>query len=289
MSKDPAFLFYSTDFYEGTRMMLPEERACYIDLMIYQHQNGGYIPNDLKRVKMYCSGVDEATLQATLQAKFKLCDKGWYNKKLKNVIEERENFSKKQSVNGIVGQFWKRANKELTKTEVKKLKSLTSQTCSNNEDFNTNWLNKIKTPKAMLEAMLKHLENEDEDEIKDINRNKDEVKKEKTKTLNFPFNNSSFLNSWELWKDFKRSEFGFKYKSTISEQAALKKIAELANYNHQEAISIINQSIENGWKGFFKLNTPNGKSTHNDTDKELTINRQTAATIDSNSRGWEVE
>ena len=36
--KDPAFLFYSKDFYEGTRTMLPEERACYIDLMIYQHQ-----------------------------------------------------------------------------------------------------------------------------------------------------------------------------------------------------------------------------------------------------------
>jgi len=34
--KDPAFLFYSKDFYEGTRTMLPEERACYIDLMIYQ-------------------------------------------------------------------------------------------------------------------------------------------------------------------------------------------------------------------------------------------------------------
>ena len=31
--KDPAFLFYSKDFYEGTRTMLPEERACYIDLM----------------------------------------------------------------------------------------------------------------------------------------------------------------------------------------------------------------------------------------------------------------
>ena len=50
MSKDPAFLLYSKDFYEGTRMMLPEERACYVDLMIYQHQNGGFIPNDVRRI-----------------------------------------------------------------------------------------------------------------------------------------------------------------------------------------------------------------------------------------------
>ena len=74
--KDPAFLFYSKDFYEGTRMMLPEERACYMDLLVYQHQNGS-IPTDLKRVLMYCNGVDLATLEATLEAKFELVDEGW--------------------------------------------------------------------------------------------------------------------------------------------------------------------------------------------------------------------
>lgn len=71
MAKDPAFLFYSKDFYEGTRMMLPEERACFIDLMIYQHQNG-FIPDDKRRLMMYCSGIDEATLEATLEAKEQL-------------------------------------------------------------------------------------------------------------------------------------------------------------------------------------------------------------------------
>lgn len=79
MAKDPAFLFYSRDFYEGTRTMLPEERACYMDLMIYQHQHGK-IPAYLKRVLMYCSGVDEATLKATLVAKFKQDKEGWTDK-----------------------------------------------------------------------------------------------------------------------------------------------------------------------------------------------------------------
>ncbi len=120
--KDPAFLFYSKEFYEGTRMMLPEERACYVDLMIYQHQNGGFIPDNIKRLMMYCSGVDEATLKATLEAKFKRCDKGWYNQKLSDVISERKAYSEKQSHNGIIGQFWKHAKKELKKKDFDHLK-----------------------------------------------------------------------------------------------------------------------------------------------------------------------
>lgn len=259
MSKDPAFLFYSKDFYEGTRMMLPEERACYVDLMIYQHQNGGFIPNDVRRLKMYCSGIDEATLEATLKAKFKLRDKGWYNERLKKVVEERENFSKKQSINGVVGQFWKRANKDLNKNELKKLKSLTSQICSNNKDLNDNWLTKITDPKAMLKAMLEHLVNEDVIENKDKEENKKEVIGEKTKIV-FPFDTETFKVQWQLWKTFKQKEFKFNYKSEISEQAALKKLSELSKLDEKTAIAIIHQSIENSWKGLFELKqSSNGK------------------------------
>lgn len=114
--KDPAFLFYSKDFYEGTRMMLPEERACYIDLLIYQHQHGS-IPNDVKRMALYCSGIDEATLKATLEAKFKLTDNGWLNDRLYNEVLGREKFKSNQSDNGKVGQFWKKAKQILKQKE----------------------------------------------------------------------------------------------------------------------------------------------------------------------------
>ena len=124
--KDPAFLFYSKDFYEGTRMMLPAERACYVDLLIYQHQNGA-IPNDPKRVLMYCSGVDEATLIATLEAKFKLTSEGWINERLETAILQRESFKNERSSTGKVGQFWKKAYKILAKTEIKILKSKLSK------------------------------------------------------------------------------------------------------------------------------------------------------------------
>lgn len=92
MAKDPAFLFYSTDFYEGTRTMLPEERACLIDLLIYQHQHGE-IPDDPKRLTMYCSGCSEETIKIVLNSKFKQTLNGtlngWSNEKLSNLVGER--------------------------------------------------------------------------------------------------------------------------------------------------------------------------------------------------------
>ena len=178
MGKDPAFLFYAKDYYEGPRMMLPEERACFIDLLIYQHQHG-FIPKDLKRMSMYCVGVSEATLQATLEAKFKLCDKGWYNQKQAEVINERKSFSNKQSINGKVGQFWKKAKAILNKKEYTKLReSLISK--SNDSLFRI--IENKNINKAMLIAMLKHLEDEDVN----VNVNEDENKVEGVDLI-FPF------------------------------------------------------------------------------------------------------
>ena len=40
MSKDPAFLFYSSDFMTGTFMMTDKQVGQYIRLMCLQHQHG---------------------------------------------------------------------------------------------------------------------------------------------------------------------------------------------------------------------------------------------------------
>lgn len=173
MAKDPAFLFYSKDFYEGTRMMLPEERACYIDLLIYQHQNG-FIPDDLKRVVMYCGGIDKATLEATLKAKFKLCLSGWYNEKLDLIINERKEFSSKQSLNGKIGQFFKKAKGELNGKEYIKVFDFLKK--SDNEEklkiINEYEKGNEGSLQAMLKAMLKHIAdvNAIEDENKDLTK-----------------------------------------------------------------------------------------------------------------------
>lgn len=210
MKKDPAFLFYSRDFYEGTRTMLPEERACYIDLLIYQHQNG-IIPNDFKRMAMYCSGVNEAMLEATLKAKFKLCDKGWVNEKLSDVILERENFSNKQSINGVVGQFWKKAGAILDKKTLSKLReALSSMTIKDiYNDIHTKEINKAML-EAMLEAKLKHLANANANEDVIVN-NKESVFKEKIFSFESEYSKELLLKFFNYWSE-KDSKGKMKYE-----------------------------------------------------------------------------
>lgn len=66
---------------------------------------------------------------------------------------------------------------------------------------------------------------------------------------------------WLKWKEFKKVEFNFNYKSEISEQAAKTELINLSENNEKIAIQIIQQSIANGWKGFFKLkNNGNGNN-----------------------------
>jgi len=91
------------------------------------------------------------------------------------------------------------------------------------------------------------------------------VKKENSKPKQeviFPFNSDKFLKFWDLWKDYKKNEHNFKYKTVTSEQAALKKLMGLCGENEEKAILIIEESISNGWKGFFKMNE-NGNGNNN--------------------------
>jgi len=217
--KDPAFLFYSKDFYEGTRMMLPEERACYIDLLIYQHQNGN-IPIDLKRVQLYCSGINEATLKATLEAKFILNNDGYYNERLKNEILGREKFKNNQSENGKVGQFWKKAKQILKVKDFNKLLQLRE-----NKDFILTFISENEINIDTLQGLLKHClnnkvnvsanENENENEI--VKENEPQIKIEKAEILT-KFD-QDFELLIEIFNDVRHTDF----KSTGTAAEGLKK------------------------------------------------------------------
>lgn len=71
--------------------------------------------------------------------------------------------------------------------------------------------------------------------------------------IDLPFNTIEFAEAWTDWLEYKQDEFKFKYKSKHSLKAALKKLNRLANGNEETAIAIIEESMANGWKGFFKL------------------------------------
>ena len=84
-------------------------------------------------------------------------------------------------------------------------------------------------------------------------KEKDNIIKEKKEVV-FPFDSENFKTQWSVWKDYKRKEFGFKFKSIGSEQANLTQLSNLAK-DEKEAVAIIHQSMASGWKGFFNLKT----------------------------------
>lgn len=240
MSKDPAFLFYSKDFYEATRTMLPKERACYIDLLIYQHQNE-YIPNEIERISMYCSGIDEATLQATLQAKFKLCDKGWYNERLFEVIEQRKTFGEKQSDNGLIGQFFKKAKSSLPSKDYSKLKDFIYNVFTKEKLINELKIN--NNHEAMLQAMLKHLVNVN------VIVNEDVIINSSLKEKEFNFKNSllEFVNDEQVVNDYMEVR---KKKKGANTETAFNLLMDKINESNMTPIDCIKKCIERNWLSF---------------------------------------
>jgi len=62
------------------------------------------------------------------------------------------------------------------------------------------------------------------------------------------------LEAWELWKSFRKEEFRTSYKK-LGEAAAISKLLRISNNDKEVQAKIIQQSIENGWKGLFELKT----------------------------------
>ena len=62
------------------------------------------------------------------------------------------------------------------------------------------------------------------------------------------------IDAWNLWKEFRKEQFRTTYKP-LGESAAISKLIRISNNNKENQAKIIQQSIENGWKGLFELKT----------------------------------
>lgn len=91
MAKDPAFLFYSKDWLEGTAEMTSEEKGVYIDLLAHQHQKGSLPPEIKKLAKL--SGISEPEFEkiwTEVSTKFIPNGSGrLVNRKLNGIVTER--------------------------------------------------------------------------------------------------------------------------------------------------------------------------------------------------------
>ena len=90
----------------------------------------------------------------------------------------------------------------------------------------------------------------------------------KSEGLIYPFDTLEFINAWGLWLEY-RKEIKKPIKGKISQQAALKKIAKLANGEEAKGIAIIEQSLENNWRGLFDIKINRNESIK-ETNDDLT-------------------
>ena len=92
MAKDPAFLFYSSDFLTGTILMSDEQVGKYIKLMCLQHQKGRLEEKDMLKI---CGKHDEDVF-----SKFSIDEQGlYYNVRLEKEILKRRSYSESRSKN----------------------------------------------------------------------------------------------------------------------------------------------------------------------------------------------
>jgi uncharacterized protein YdaU (DUF1376 family) len=84
MSKDPAFLFYSSDFLTGTTFMSLEQIGLYIKMLCLQHQHNGRIPTE--ELRMQCERI--ANGDAVFK-KFTHDGLGSYNERLQIEMKKR--------------------------------------------------------------------------------------------------------------------------------------------------------------------------------------------------------
>ena len=249
MSKDPALMLYTRDFYEGTRTMTPEERACYLDLLIYQH-NKGIIPDDPTRLSLYCSGCSVEVVQSVLNQKFNHLVDGWSNHRLADEMKKRSTSQpKKLAASVFAGLISKRKLKKGQKEELKSRFEIEKHITEENGEIKDD-----EAIKASVRFWFNTIVNQEFNQMVDqkVNQNTIEdatviVKKD------LPYPSEDFANSWSEWIQFRQDQHGFKYRSFASEEKALMGLHRLAGDSEALAIQIINRSIANGWKGLFKL------------------------------------
>lgn len=102
MAKDPAFLFYPSDFLTGTMFMSNEQVGIYIRLLCSQHQHGGIIDKD-----SFNALVGNNYL---IKNKFIETEIGFYNERLTIEMEKRN--KKSNNMSETAKEVWKKRKEQ---------------------------------------------------------------------------------------------------------------------------------------------------------------------------------
>jgi len=124
MSKDPAFLFYSKDWLQGTAQLMPDEKGVYIDLLAHQHQDND-LPNDIKRLARIVGMAEKDFLPIWEVLKVKFVNSGnnrLVNRKLTEISTERSTKGLRNRISGTFASIIRLSTEPYEKkAEIKKL------------------------------------------------------------------------------------------------------------------------------------------------------------------------
>ena len=255
MAKDPAFLFYPGDYLRDTQMLSEAAQVAYDRIMCEHMRNTGITEKQYRFLTKRLSEDEAEALAMVIEKENDLYVIPW----VAESIGKRKKYTPYKIASATLGGLIS-ANK-LKNSEIKAIRAN-----FNIDDYIDLDKEEIKKKvkewfKHQLSICLTIYENEIENENENviINRNANKIEKPK---IVFPWETEDFKTTWENWKEYKKLEFRFKYKSPQSEQAALNGLTKLAD-NATEAKEIILQSMANGWKGFHEIkNIQNGKSSN---------------------------
>jgi len=128
MAKDPAFLFYSSDFLNGVSDLTMEERGQFITLLCLQHQKGTLTD---KTIRLSLGSVSVDVLSKFSKDK----DGNFYNDRLSQEIEKRIQFTESRRNNGSKGGRPKNNTKPLGLPKDNLMEDVNE---NENEDININ-------------------------------------------------------------------------------------------------------------------------------------------------------
>lgn len=242
MPKAPAFQFYAQDFLTGVMDLTMVERGLYITLLARQWAIFDEKGIPKKRLALLV-GFEWDNLPEMIKEKFDDNGDYFFNSRLMESFKQLKCYKEKQRLNGQKG------GRPKTQTITKKRSSL-----------------KIEDRSMKIEDRKKKIEVEVE------------VKAEAVK----PYQTENFDLAWANWKEYKRLELGFNYKTIHSEQAALTQLGNKTT-SEQHAIDSINNAMAKGWKGIYpekqitngsKKNSKNGQQYSEDFLQEVVTGLQ---------------
>ena len=135
----------------------------------------------------------------------------------------------------------------------------------------------VKSRKRVRKSTQTSAQNSAHNKTYNKTENKTLNKSAHTRDVVLPFQTDTFESAWNEWKEYKRTDHRFKYKTAQSEQRALIKLQN-EHPTETDAIEAIHTAIANGWKGLVFGKSKNGRpNARRAQNLESDVNREKLA------------